>query len=224
MKTKSLQISVPSLAMSVSAIFDCPRDACLILVLAHGAGADMNHSFMSTLAKGLNDRSIATLRFQFCYMEKGHKRPDRPPAAIATIEAAFNAAVKLKPQLPIFAGGKSFGGRMTTNAVSEKKLPGVRGLICFGFPLHPAKKAGISRADHFERLDVPVLFVQGTRDALCDLVLFRKVLSKLPPDFELATIEEADHSFSVRKKSGRDDSDVMSEITDATRDFCSKLI
>jgi hypothetical protein len=154
--------------ITVSGLLQAPKDAQALLALAHGAGAGMNHSFMAAFARGLAERGVATLRYQFPYMERGSKRPDPPPLAQATVRAAVAEAHTLRPKLPLFAGGKSFGGRMTSQAQAKAPLQGVRGLVFVGFPLHPAGKPSQERAKHLADVEVPMLFLQGTRDALAD--------------------------------------------------------
>ncbi|MGG5889805.1 alpha/beta hydrolase family protein [Falsiroseomonas sp. HC035] len=190
-----------------------PRpEACL--VLAHGAGAGMTHPFMAAVAEGLNARGIATLRFHFPSMEAGSKRPDRPPLAQATVRAAVDAARERLPKVPLFAGGKSFGGRMTSQAQAEAPLPDVAGLVFLAFPLHPAGKPSDERADHLTRISVPMLFLQGTRDALADMAHLRPVVAKLGERATLVVSEQADHAFHVRLRSGRTDAEILHEMLD----------
>jgi len=200
---------------SVSGLLQVPRDARACFVLAHGAGAGMTHPFMAAVADGLADRGIATLRYQFPYMERGSKRPDSPPLAHATVRAAVAEAVRRLPQLPLIAGGKSFGGRMTSQAQATAPLLGVRGLAFLGFPLHPPKQPSDERGAHLFKIDVPMLFLQGTRDELADLVLFEPLIEKLDTRAQLALFADADHSFHVLKRSGRDDAHVLAEMLDA---------
>ena len=208
---------------AVSALLRLPPGARALLVLAHGAGAGMTHPFMETVADVLADRGVGTLRYQFPYMEQGKRRPDRAPVAVAAVRAAVEAAGtraaaagddRDRP-LPIFAGGKSFGGRMTSTAAAESPLPEVRGLVFLGFPLHPAGRPGTERARHLGDVTVPMLFVQGTRDRLADLELLRPVIDELGPDATLHVVDGADHGFDVLKRSGRTEADVMAEIGDA---------
>ena len=199
-------------AGEVSALLDAPSAAKACLVLAHGAGAGMTHPFMAAVAKGLAERGVATLRYQFPYMERGSKRPDAPKVAHAAVRAAVAHAAALS--LPLFAGGKSFGGRMTSQAQSSAPLAGVRGLVFIGFPLHAAGKPSSERADHLARVAIPMLFLQGTRDALASLELLRPVAAKLGARATLAAFEDADHSFHVPARSGRDDAAVMREMLD----------
>jgi uncharacterized protein len=199
----------------VSAILDRPAGATALLVLAHGAGAGMRHPFMERVAGGLADRGIATLRYQFPYMEAGRKRTDRTATAVATIAAAVERARHEAPELTILAGGKSFGGRMTAHAAAGGRLAGVRGLVFLGFPLHPAGRPSVDRAAILCDVPVPMLFLQGTRDALADLDLLRPVIDRLGDRATLRVIEDADHSFDVRKRSGRTPDEVIAEICEA---------
>jgi len=180
---------------SVSALLLRPDNAKLLYLFAHGAGAGMTHKSMESNAQGLAERGIATLRYQFPYMEKGSKRPDFPKVAHAAVRAAAAEAVKLAPELPLFAGGRSFGGRMTSQAQAIETLPGVRGLAFIGFPLHPAGKPGIERAEHLKKVQVPMLFVSGSRDALAETELLQPVVAGLGGRATLRVIEGADHSF-----------------------------
>jgi predicted alpha/beta-hydrolase family hydrolase len=194
---------------TVSALLSKPTDPIACYIFAHGAGAGMTHTFMEGVATGLAARRIATLRYQFPYMERGSKRPDSPAIAQATVRAAVAQAASHMPELPLIAGGKSFGGRMTSQAQAKDPLPGVRGLCFFGFPLHPAGKPATERADHLTAIAVPMLFLQGTRDALAELDLIEPLVASLGSRSTLHLIENADHSFHVPAKSGRKDRDVM---------------
>lgn len=207
---------------SVSAILDRPEGATALLVLAHGAGAGMRHATMERLAGELAAQGIATFRFQFPYMERGTKRPDAPAVATAAVTAAVRRAGELAPELPLFAGGKSFGVRMTTTAAAQGTLPPIRGIVALGFPLHPAGKPATSRADHLARVKVPMLFLQGTRDALAELPLVREIARRHGKGLALHVVEGADHGFSVLKRSGRTDADVWAEIGRAVREFCDR--
>jgi len=204
---------------SVSGLWQKPPGAKAVLVLAHGAGAGMGHAWMEAAADGLGERGIATLRFNFPYMERGSKRPDAPALAQAAVRAATVEGARLGRGLPLFAGGKSYGGRMTSQAQSAAPLPGVRGLVFFGFPLHPAGAPGIDRAKHLDEIKVPMLFLQGTNDALADLKLLKKVVAKLGPRATLALSEHADHSFHVPAKFGGNDAAVMASVLDTARDW-----
>jgi predicted alpha/beta-hydrolase family hydrolase len=223
MPCKTFSIVVPELGFSVSGLWMLPQKAEAALVLAHGAGAGMNHPHMEALSLALEERKIATLRFQFGYMEQGKKRPDTPPQAMAAIGAAVKKARKLSGSLPLFAGGKSFGGRMTTNAAASGKISEIQGILCFGFPLHPPKKPSITRAEHLAKITVPTLFIQGTRDDLADLLLLKNVLKKYPKLFQLHIVDGADHSFSVLKSSGRTNKDALFEVADASLSFVKSL-
>jgi predicted alpha/beta-hydrolase family hydrolase len=199
---------------------DAPR-ACY--VFAHGAGAGMTHSFMETFANGLCERGIASLRYQFPYMEKGSKRPDPPAIAQAAARAAVAKAAEIFPGLALIAGGKSFGGRMTSQAQAAAPLPGVRGIAFVGFPLHPAGKPSTDRADHLARIDIPMLFLQGTRDSLAEAALIEPVVQRLGSRATLHLVEGADHSFHVLARSGRKDAEVMNEILDVFAGWAGTL-
>jgi uncharacterized protein len=211
---QKLEIAIPD-AVPVSALLIRPARARAAYVFAHGAGAGMNHKSMETIAFGLGDRGIATLRYQFPYMENGSKRPDSPALAHAAVRAAVAEAGRCCDGLPLIAGGKSFGGRMTSQAQALSPLSGVRGLAFLGFPLHPAGKPSTDRAKHLADICIPMLFLQGTRDALAELNLLEPVVKKLGSAATLHPVKEADHSFHVLKRSGRDDGEVMDEVLDA---------
>src|ERR1700692_1501980 len=200
---------------AVSALLLRPSGARACFVFAHGAGAGMAHEFVERVAAGLCDRGIATLRYQFLYMEKGSKRPDAPPLAHAAVRAAVAGAARSCPGLALFAGAKSFGGRMTSQAQAIAPLAGVRGLAFLGFPLHPAGKPSDTRAGHLSDVHVPMLFIQGTRDKLAELTLLEPVVKRLGALASLHQVAEADHSFHVLARSGRDDRGGMREIVDA---------
>jgi predicted alpha/beta-hydrolase family hydrolase len=202
-------------AGAVSALLNRPAQARACFVFAHGAGAGMTHSFMETVAQGLCERGIATLRYQFPYMEKGSRRPDAPAIAHAAVRAAVAEAALRCPGLPLIAGGKSFGGRMTSQAQAAAALDGVAGLAFLGFPLHPAGKPSSERAGHLADVDIPMLFLQGTRDTLAEVGLLEPVVERLGPSATLHLVDGADHSFHVLARSGRNDRDVMNEILDA---------
>ena len=199
----------------VKALLLLPRGARACFVLAHGAGAGMRHPFLEAVARRLADRGLATFRYQFPYMEKGSRRPDPRPILLATVRAAVQAAAAAAKGLPLVAGGKSMGGRMTSLAAAEAPLPGARGLIFLGFPLHPAGRPSTERADHLDSVDLPMLFLQGPRDALADLALLRPVCERLGARASLHVIEGADHSFHVLKRSGRTDEAALDEVADA---------
>jgi predicted alpha/beta-hydrolase family hydrolase len=202
-------------AENVSGLVTAPSGARAAYVFAHGAGAGMSHPFMAAVAGELAERGIATLRYQFPYMERGSKRPDTPKVAHAAVRAAVSEAARLLPGVPLYAGGKSFGGRMTSQAQAASPLPGVLGLAFFGFPLHPAGKPSDERAKHLDEVRVPMLFLQGTRDDLADLALLEPVVDRLGERATLALFEDADHSFHVPAKSGRKDADVRASMLDA---------
>jgi uncharacterized protein len=191
-----------------------PDGARACLVLAHGAGAGMHHPSVASVASGLFDRGIATFRYQFPFMEVGSKRPDPAPLAHATVRAAVNQAAALVPGLALLAGGRSFGGRMTSQAQAVEPLPDVCGLVFLAFPLHPAGKPSTERATHLSDVDLPLLFLQGTRDALAEISLLRSVAASLGTRAALHVVDGADHAFHVPARSGRKDADVRDEILD----------
>jgi uncharacterized protein len=215
MKTKSFSLLVSDAIGSVTAEYILPSKSNCILTLAHGAGAGMDHPFMITLAKSLGEINIATLRFNFPFMEHKKGRPDTPAVAHATIEAVIEHAHKKFHSLPVFVSGKSFGGRMSSQYISLHPQAAVKGLIFYGFPLHPAGKPSTERADHLKKIKLPMLFLQGTRDALATLPLMEKVCSGLPKA-TMVKIEGADHSFKAGKK------DTMSMLVNETRDWLEK--
>jgi predicted alpha/beta-hydrolase family hydrolase len=200
---------------AVSALLVRPAQARACFVFAHGAGAGMRHASMEGIAAGLGERGIATLRYQFPYMEKAGKRPDPPAVAHAAVRAAVAEAARRCAGVPLLAGGKSFGGRMTSQAQAASPLAGVKGLAFFGFPLHPAGKPSTDRARHLADITIPMLFLQGTRDSLAELPLLEPVAKGLGPLATLHLAREADHSFHVLARSGRNDREVMAEILDA---------
>ena len=202
-------------AQSVSGLLVAPTDARACYVFAHGAGAGMNHAFMAAMASGLAERGIATLRYQFPYMERGSKRPDTPKVAQAAVRAAVEEAARLVPGLPLFAGGKSFGGRMTSQAQAASPLAGVVGLVFLGFPLHPAGKPSVERAGHLAEVRIPMLFLQGARDELADPALLKPVIYALGERATLEIFQDADHSFHVPARTGRKDAEVRAEVLDA---------
>jgi predicted alpha/beta-hydrolase family hydrolase len=199
----------------VSGLLEAPKDARACYVLAHGAGAGMKHPFMAAVAAGLAKRGIATLRYQFLYMERGSKRPDPPKLAHAAVRAAVAEAARRFPDLPLIAGGKSFGGRMTSQAQALVPLTGVRGLAFLGFPLHPAKQPSAERGKHLTEVRVPMLFLQGTRDTLAALEEIEPLCKSLGARATLKLFEGADHSFHVPARSGRTDAQVMDDVLDA---------
>jgi predicted alpha/beta-hydrolase family hydrolase len=199
----------------VSALFQLPPAATACFVLAHGAGAGMEHASMTAIAAELAARSVATLRFQFPYMELRKGRPDPPPVCHATVRAAVAEAARRAPTLPLFAGGRSFGGRMNSQAQAIEPLPGVKGLAFLGFPLHPAGKPSVERAEHLREVKIPMLFLQGTRDELAKLELLQPVIGRLGPPATLKLLQDADHSFHVPARTGRKDPEVRAEMLDA---------
>jgi predicted alpha/beta-hydrolase family hydrolase len=211
-------------ARTVSGLLQVPTGAVACLVLAHGAGAGMGHPFMAAVSAGLAARRIASLRYQFPYMEAGSKRPDSPRLALATVRAAIAQASSMVPALPLIAGGKSFGGRMTSQAQAETPLPSVRGLTFLGFPLHPAKKPSATRAEHLFRIMVPMLFLQGDRDQLAEPPLLHQLLKTLGPRATLSLFPDADHSFHVPVRSGRTDEQVMDIMMDVLATWITNVI
>jgi hypothetical protein len=209
---------------TVSALLIRPSEARACYVFAHGAGAGMTHAFMAGAAEGLAARGIATLRYQFPYMEKASKRPDPPAVAHAAVRGAVTEAARACPGLPLIAGGKSFGGRMTSQAQAKTPLPGVVGLAFFGFPLHAAGKPSSERADHLADVHIPMLFLQGSADKLAELDLLKPVVNKLGGRETLHLVDGADHSFHVPKRSGRNDREAMAEILDAFAASAAPLI
>lgn len=217
----ALTIALPS-GGSSSGWLQTPARAEACYVFAHGAGAGMNHTFMAAIAEGLAERDIATLRFNFPFMEQGSKRPDSPAVAHAAIRAAAEEAARQLPGVPLFAGGKSFGGRMTTQAQAAEPLPGVRGIALVGFPLHPAGKPSVERAEHLVKVKVPMLFLQGTRDGLADLDLIRDTTANLGKRATLHVVDAADHAFHVLVRSGRNDEQVREELLDTLAGWMKK--
>ncbi|MDP3492350.1 MAG: hypothetical protein Q8R82_04495 [Hyphomonadaceae bacterium] len=207
---------------TVSALWQKPKGAKAVLVLAHGAGAGMTHKNMAATADGLEARGIAVLRYNFPYMERGSKRPDSPAIAHTAIRAAAADAARLAAGLPLFAGGRSFGARMTSQAQSIEALQSVAGLVFFAFPLHAPGKPGIERAGHLSSVKIPMFFLQGTKDEFADLDLLKPVVAKLGKRARLHLAEHADHSFHAPAKSGRKDPEVLAEILDAAHDWMLK--
>lgn len=207
----------------VSGLLLAPPGARALYVLAHGAGAGMRHAFMEAVASDLAERGIGTLRYQFPYMDHGSRRPDAPPLAHATVRAAVNEAAR-RCDLPLFAGGKSFGGRMTSQAQAASPLAGVRRLIFLGFPLHPAGKPGQDRAKHLFDIEIPMLFLQGTADKLAELDQFVPVVDRLGDRATLKLFEHADHSFHVPARTGRRDPEVRAEMLDALVQWVERVV
>ena len=210
-------------AHRVSGLLNSPPNPTACYVLAHGAGAGMTHPFMAAVAAGLGDRGLATLRYQFPAMERGSRRPDAPALAHATVRAAVATALERLPGLPLIAGGKSFGGRMTSQTQAETPLPDVRGLAFLGFPLHPAGKPSDDRAQHLFDVRVPMLFLQGTRDTLADTSLLVPLIERLGDCATLRLFEHADHSFHVPARSGKSDRQVLEELLDSLAAWATGL-
>jgi uncharacterized protein len=208
----------------VSGLLQVPDQASVCYVLAHGAGAGMSHPFMETIADGLAERGIATLRYQFPYMEQGRRRPDTPKVAQATVRAAVAQASRLLPELALVAGGKSFGGRMTSQAQAESPLARVRGLAFLGFPLHAPKRPSEDRGKHLFEVKIPMLFVQGTRDALADVHLVEKLTQELGSLATLRLLSDADHSFHVAARSGRNDAEARAEVLDILAEWTATVL
>jgi hypothetical protein len=215
-KEKTISIPVSESIGAVSAVIVEPPSCIAMMTLAHGAGAGMNHTFMVRLVQALAERSIGTIRFNFPYMEHGKKRPDMPPAAHKTIEQVIEYTSKHYPALPLFVSGKSFGGRMTSQLLSKKTFAPVKGIIFYGFPLHPAGAPAIDRAEHLHDITIPMLFLQGTRDALAEWSLITKVSASLSTA-KLVAFEGADHSFKAKKV------ELIPELADATQSFIQSL-
>jgi hypothetical protein len=214
MQAEGLTIAIEG-ADPVSGLWLAPAAPQACLALAHGAGAGMTHRYMAAVAEGLARRGIATLRYQFPYMERGGKRVDPPPVAHAAVRAAVAAAGRLAGPAPLFAGGRSYGGRMTSQAQALTPLPGVRGLVFFAFPLHTAGKPSVERAAHLSAVTIPMLFLQGTKDTLAELPLLQRTVARLGRHAELVLAEDADHSFHLPARTGRQDADVLAALLDS---------
>ncbi len=212
LKSKPLNFQATKTTGNVSALLLKPHNASCLLLFAHGAGADMRHHFMEDMSQQLASLGIATLRYQFPYTERQSRRPDPKPILLATVRSAVAFAHDLSGGLPLLAGGKSMGGRMTSLAAAEEPLAKVRGIVFFGFPLHPAGEPGTGRAEHLSKVKMPMLFLQGTRDALADLTLLAPVCKKLGKHATLFIVNEADHAFHVPKRSGKTDDGVLSDL------------
>lgn len=221
-KSDSLTFAVAG-AGTVSALLVRPDNARWLLLLAHGAGAGMRHPFMQELADQLAGVGVATLCYQFPYMEQRRHRPDSPAILTTAVAAALHTAHQVAPGLPLLAGGKSMGGRMTSQAAAQNLLPNVRGLVFFGFPLHPPNNPGTKRADHLAKVPMPMLFLQGTRDTLADLKLLRPILKNLGDLATLHVIDSADHGFHVLKRSGKTDHSILTELAQLTAAWAGKL-
>ncbi len=224
MTTQELRFEATRSSGDVSAILMQPIDARCLLIFGHGAGAGMRHVFMEAMSERLAAKGIATFRYQFPYMEQGRRRPDHKNILLKTIRSAVTAATSAAPGLPLLAGGKSMGGRMTSTAAANEDLVGARGLIFFGFPLHPIGKPGTERGDHLDEVTVPMLFLQGTRDKLADLDLLTPVCDRLGARSTLHVVEGGDHSFHVLKRSGRTDDEVLDELADAVGTWVAKIL
>ena len=224
MKIHELGFEATRTSGEVSALLARPADARCLLVLGHGAGAGMRHPFLEKIALRLAERRVATFRYQFPYMEQGRRRPDHRNVLLKTVGSAVAAAAAAAPDLPRFAGGKSMGGRMTSQAMARDSLPGVRGLVFFGFPLHPAGRPGTERGDHLARVQPPMLFLSGDRDKLADLELLRPVCAALGERATLHVVAGGDHSFYVLKRSGRTFSEVLDELADTAARWTSARI
>ena len=222
-RSQVVTISVDD-AQRVSGLLQAPPRAGACYVLAHGAGAGMSHPLMAAVADGLAERRIATLRYQFPYMERGSRRPDAPKLAQATVRAAVIEASRLLRGVALVAGGKSFGGRMTSQAQAESPLPGVQGLVFLGFPLHPTGRPSDERGKHLFEVKLPMLFLQGTRDALADVQLMRQLAQQLGPRATLKLFEDADHSFHVPARTGRKDADIRSGMLDALAGWVEAVV
>ncbi len=207
----------------VSALLLTPKNPKYLLVLAHGAGAPMTHPFMQNLSESLATHSVATFRYNFPYMEESRHIPDRPPILTATVAAAVQAAQKALPNLPTFAGGKSMGARMSSQAAAQNLIPKVRGLIFFGFPLHPPNRPETKRATHLDDVKIPMLFLQGTRDTLADLTLLRPIIKKLSKRATLHIIETADHSFHILKSAKKSDPEILQELAATTASWMQEI-
>jgi len=206
----------------VKTLLEVPKNARACYVMAHGAGAGMTHPFLTAVAKGLGERGIATLRYNFPYMDRGSKRPDTPKVAQAAVREAVAIAAGAAPKLPLFAGGKSFGGRMTSQAQAAEPLPGVRGLVFLGFPLHAPGNTSDERGAHLFDVKVPMLFLQGTHDDFAKMELLKPLVKRLGGRATLTTFEDADHSFHVPARTGRKDAEVLQELLDEMAKWISR--
>jgi predicted alpha/beta-hydrolase family hydrolase len=222
--TRELKFTAGPGSGEVSALVMRPPDARAMLVLGHGAGAGMRHAFMEAVSRRFADRGLATLRYQFPYIEKGGRWPDPRPVLFATVRAAVATARDVAPDLPLFAGGKSMGGRMTSMTAAQTPLDDVRGIVFLGFPLHPAGRPALVRAAHLTHVTIPMLFLNGTRDKLAALELLKPVCAGLDTPTRLHVVDGADHGFGVLKRSGRTDDDVLDELAEATDRFVMQLI
>lgn len=222
-KAKELQFVATKSSGKVSALLILPKDPEWLLVLGHGAGAGMRHKFMESISLRLANHGIGTFRYQFPYMEKISRRPDPKPILLATVWSAIETAESVAGGVPLLAGGKSMGGRMTSMAMAEKKLPNIRGLAFFGFPLHPSGQPSTERAEHLGNVALPMLFLQGTRDSLAGLGLLKPICKKLGKRASLHIVDGADHSFHVLKSSGKTDDEVLDELAQMTSTWAGSL-
>jgi len=223
-RMEEIELAADRSSGPVSGRLQRPASAFALQVLAHGAGADMRHKFMQAMADELAGVGVATLRFNFPYTEKRRRAPDPQPVLEAYVRSVCADAARLAPDLPLFAGGKSLGGRMTSNACAKEPLPGVRGLVFLGFPLHRPKQPARTRAEHLRAVTLPMLFLQGTRDDLAELALIRETCNELGPRATLLEIDGANHSFEVRKSSGRTDAEVRKELAAATAEWLRRQV
>jgi predicted alpha/beta-hydrolase family hydrolase len=221
---RSLEIRVGGRAGNVSALLALPGSARALLVLGHGAGAGMTHPFLEAAAEALAAEGIGSLRYQFPYFERGSRRPDPRPVLLATVRGAVELAGREAGGLPLLAGGKSMGGRMTSLAAADERLEGVRGIVFFGFPLHAAGKPSGERGEHLRSIPLPLLFLQGTRDRLADLSLLRPLCTELGNRATLHVVDDADHSFHMTKRSGRTDEEVMGELAGVVSSWASRAV
>ena len=224
LEPKALAFQPTQTTGPVSALLLKSRDASCLLLFAHGAGADMRHRFMENMSHELASLGIATLRYQFPYTEKGSNRPDPRSILLATVRSAVALANDVSDGLPLLAGGKSMGGRMTSLAAAKETLLGVRGIVFFGFPLHPAGQPSTDRAEHLSNVKLPMLFLQGTRDALADLTLLKPICKKLGKRATMYVIDEADHSFHVPKRTGKSDEDVLAELAKTVAEWSTSVV
>jgi len=223
-KTSDHRFVATASSGEVTAILERPRDARALYLFAHGAGAGIRHAFMEAVASRLGERGIASLRYNFPYMEAGRRGPNPQPVLLKTVRSAAAEASRLAPDLPMVAGGKSMGGRMTSTAASKEPIPGVLGLAFFGFPLHAPGRRSAERGEHLAQVGLPMLFLQGTRDKLADLDLLEPLVGGLSPKPVLHVVEGADHGFHVPKRSGRSDEDVLDELCDAFSSWLDELL
>jgi predicted alpha/beta-hydrolase family hydrolase len=223
-KETPVVVEVGSNVGRVSGLLLRPESAWCLLVLAHGAGAGMRHQFLEGISRRLADGGVATLRYHFPYVEQGRRRPDAPAILVATVRAAVGAAGEIASGIPVLAGGKSLGGRMTSMAAAEGPLPAVRGIVFLGFPLHPPGKPSTERADHLEHVRVPMLFLQGTRDAFAGLDLLRPICHRLGDRVTLHEIEGADHGFHVPRAAHRTDAQVLDELALGVASWARRLL